>query len=103
MKRPGVLWGASAGAVVGYTVAALIPHLPVLYYFPRLGEWSFANQAGEPAIRWYGWMLYSVAAALLGIAGGWFLKRRPSWTLICVIATVSLLLLSWHERDWFQK
>ena len=102
MKRPGILWGASAGAVAGYTVAALA-NLPGLRFFPRLGVWSFADHAGEPAIRWYGWLLYSVAAALLGIAAGWFLKRRPSWTLIWVMATASLLLLSWHERDWFQR
>ena len=52
MKNPGAWWGATVGAVLVYTTAALVPFPPSLYFFPRLGSWGRLAIPGEPAISW---------------------------------------------------
>lgn len=103
MRSPGAWWGATVGAVLVYTTAALVPFPPSLYFFPRLGSWGFLALPGEPAIRWYGWMIYAAVGGLSGIVVGRFIHRRPPWALAWLIAAMSLLVLAWHERQWFLK
>ena len=103
MRNPGAWWGATVGAVLAYTAAVLAPFPSALYYFPRLGSWGFIALPGEPAIRWYGCLIYAAIGGLLGIVVGRFINRRPSWTLAWLLATAALLVLSWHERGWFLK
>jgi len=97
------LWGASFGALVGYTAAALLPFIPALSFFPRLGSWAWESISGEPSIRWYGWLLYGVAGALLGMACGRLIRARVSWGLLGAVSILAWLLLSWHERGWFRQ
>lgn len=103
MKNPGAWWGASVVAVLVYTSAVLASFPPPLYFHPRLGTWGFVAVAGEPTIRWFGWLLYAAAGGLLGAAVGRIFHRRPPWALVWLIASVALLLLAWHERGWFLK
>ncbi len=103
MSKPAVLWGASVGAVLGYAVAVLAPFAPSLYFFPRLGVWGFSNVPSEPVIQWYGWLIYAALGGLVGMAAGRLLKRHPPWAVVWVLSAASLLLLTWHERQWFLK
>lgn len=101
MSRPGAWWGATVGAVLAYTIAVLASFPSALYFFPRLGSWGLLPLPGEPAIRWYGWLIYAALGGLSGIVVGRFFNRRPPWALVWLMATASLLLLAWHERQWF--
>lgn len=103
MRRPAAWWGATVGAVLVYTVAALANFLPTLYFSPRPGSWGFHALPGEPVIRWYGWLVYAAAGALCGSVIGSFIRRRPPWALAWLIAAASLLVLAWHERQWFLR
>ncbi len=103
MRGPGVGWGTTVGAVVTYTSAVLASFPPPLYFFPRLGSWGFVDLPGEPAIRWYGWMIYTVLGGLLGMVLGRSIHRRPPWAFVWWFAIASLILLTWHERHWFLK
>ena len=102
MTRPEAGWGATVGAVLAYTIVVLAPIPPPLY-FPRLGAWGFLPLAAEPAIRWYGLMIYTAAGGLFGGVIGRFINRRPPWVVVLLIAAMSLLVLAWHERQWFLK
>ena len=102
MRRPAAWWGATVGAMLAYTVAGLLPW-PALYFFPGLDSWGVLAVPGEPAVRWYGWILYAAVGGLFGIAIGRFINRRPPWALCWLIAITSLLALAWHERQWFLK
>lgn len=103
MRKPAAWWGATVGAVIAYTTAVLVPFPPTLYFFPRLGAWGFLTLPGEPAVSWYGWLIYAAVGALFGIAIGSVIDKRPPWTLAWSIATSSMLVLAWHERQWFLK
>ena len=103
MKRPGAWWGATVGAVLVYTAAVLVPFPPPLYFFPRLGSWGFLALPGEPAIRWYGSLIYTAVGGLSGIVVGGFINWRPPWTLVWLVATTSMMVLAWHERHWFLR
>ena len=95
------LWGATIGAVTGYTAAVLAPFWPALYYYPALDAWRLAQVDGETPVRWYGFMLYALAGGLIGaLLGRWF-KRSPSWPLVLGYALVCLFALAWHEKRWF--
>ena len=96
------LWGATIGAVVGYTAAVLAPFVPSLYYYPKLDAWRLAPVADENAVRWYGYMLYALAGGALGAIAGRITGRRAPWRLILGFATLCLLALAWHERRWFE-
>lgn len=102
MIRPGAWWGAAVGAVLAYVAAVLLP-VPGFYFFPGLDSWGILALPGVPAVRWYGWLLYAAAGGLFGFAAGSFIRRRPPWALVWLIATTSLLVLAWHERQWFLK
>jgi hypothetical protein len=103
VKSPAALWGATIGAVLGYASAVLFAFPPPLYFFPRLGTWGFLALPGEPAIRWFGWLLYSAAGGLLGMAAGRLVNRRPPGALVWLLAVAAFLLLAWHERAWFSR
>lgn len=103
MSKPGPWWGATVGAVLAYASAVLVHWPPPLYFYPRLGSWDFAVLAGEPAVRWFGWVAYAAVGGLVGMVVGRFIDRRPPWSLVWVLATVVFLLLAWHERQWFLK
>ena len=103
MTRPGVWWGITVGAVLAYTSAVLVRFPPPLYFFPRLGSWGFLALPGEPAISWYGRLIYTAVGGLLGMVAGHFINRRPPWVFVWLFATMSLLVLAWHERQWFLK
>lgn len=96
-------WWASFGAVAGYAVAAVSPFLPTLFFFPRLHRWGIAAISGEPAILWYGLLVYGAAGGLLGMAAGRWTRRSPDWRLLWLAAMVSMLALAWHERQWFLR
>lgn len=103
MSRSRALLGASVGALVLYALAVLVPALPGWVYLPRLGRWGVRAIAGEPAIRWYGWLGYAGLGALLGAAIGGKLLRRanPTWHIAWLVAGATMLVLAWHERGWF--
>ena len=96
------LWGATVGSMVGYTAAVLAPFVPDLYYYPRLDAWRLAPLAGEIAVRWYGYVLYLLAGAVIGAAIGRIRGRHLPWRWILGMATLCLVALAWHEREWFQ-
>jgi hypothetical protein len=95
------LWGATVGAVAGYTAAVLAPFMPDLYYYPQIDAWRLTPVQGETPIRWYGYVLYSIAGGLLGALVGRLTGRRLPPTMIWWFGVVCLLALSWHEREWF--
>jgi hypothetical protein len=97
------LRGASLGAIIAYVVATIVPWVPTLHFFPRLGVWSMGLIAGEPAISWYGTMIDTALGGLIGAALAQLTRRAPSWRWISGIAAVSLLALTWHERHWFVR
>jgi len=101
MSRPAAWWGASAGAVIVYASAVLFSVPPPLFFFPRLWRWGLHPLPGEPAVRWYGWLVYAAAGALVGLLIGRRTQRRPSWVLLEVITVAALVALVWHERQWF--
>lgn len=103
MSNPGGWWGATIGAVLVYVSAVLVSVPPPLFFFPRLGTWSFHASPGEPAISWYGRLIYATVGGLLGMLIGRLVKRRLHWGLVWLIATVALLALTWHERHWFLR
>jgi hypothetical protein len=96
-------WWASLGAVAGYALAAFSPFLPTLHFFPRLHRWGLAAIPGEPAILWYGLLIYGAVGGLLGMLAGRWARRAPDWRLVWLFATASLLALAWHERGWFMR
>jgi hypothetical protein len=102
VKSPAAWWGATIGALLVYTSAVLVSFPPPLWFLPRLGTWGFLAVPGEPAIRWFGWLLDAAAGGLLGMVAGRLVARRPPGALVWLLATASLLLLAWHERHWFQ-
>ena len=89
--------------MIAYTVAVFAYFLPGLYFFPRIGAWKLAPIPGEPAILWYGWLIYAAVGGALGMAAGAALGRRPPGRVVAVASAVSLLLLAWHERGWFAR
>jgi hypothetical protein len=96
--------GASAGATVAYAVAALVPDIPSLYFFPHLGVWALHPLLNEPAISWYGWVGYAAMGGSLGaLAGGTLLRRVFTWQVVSLAAGAALLLLAWNERGWFSR
>jgi hypothetical protein len=97
------MWWATVGAVLGYTCAVLVPFPPPLYFFPRLGTWGVLAITGEPAIRWYGWLIDAAAGGLIGMVVGRLTNRRPPWVLVLLFAAASLAALVWHEREWFLR
>ncbi|HTM57145.1 MAG TPA: hypothetical protein VL123_01890 [Candidatus Udaeobacter sp.] len=101
--RSNSLRGASLGALLGYAAAMMAPGLPILHFFPRLGIWRFAPMAGQPAISWYGAVLYGALGGVLGAALCGRMGRAPSWKWICVTAALVLVALAWHERHWFAR
>ena len=103
MNRAGAWWGASVGAVVAYASAVLASVPPPLFFFPRLWRWGIQPQPDEPAIRWYGWVIYAAMGGLIGLLLGRPMQRRPPWLLLELIAIAALLALGWHERDWFLR
>lgn len=103
MSRAGAWWGASVCAVVVYTSAVLASVPPPLFFFPRLWRWGLHPLPGEPAIRWYGWLIYLVLGGLLGFLIGGSIHRRPPWIVLELIAISALLALGWHERLWFSR
>ena len=96
-------WGASLGAMLAYVGGVLLSFPPTLLFFPRPGSWGFVALTGEPAIRWYGWLIDIALGALAGFVVGRFLPRRPPWALLWWIAAASWLALAWHERQWFLR
>ena len=94
-------WSVTVAGVLVYTTAVLASLPPPLYFYPRLGTWSFHLIQGEAGVRWYGWMIYAAVGGLLGMLIGRFMTRRPPWVLVWLFATASLFLLAWHERQWF--
>jgi hypothetical protein len=48
-------------------------------------------------------LIYAAVGALFGIAIGSVIDKHPPWTLAWSIATLSMLVLAWHERQWFLK
>ncbi len=102
MRRPSLFWGASVGGIVMYTLSALgvVPWLPI--YAPRLDAWSWTVDPGEPALRWYGFLIHGLIGAALGALLARPL-RRPPWHLVPVLAAAALLLLGLHDRTWFLR
>lgn len=81
--------------------------LPSLIYYPTLGRFSFASLAssGEPliAMRWFGWVLTSLAGA--GLAA-WVVPTRFAWRLwgaASLLPWLLLILIVAHEWRWFQR
>jgi hypothetical protein len=97
------MWGATLGAICGYGVSALSRSLPELYFYPRSGIWSLATHPGEPAIQWYGFMIYSALGAILGLGAAALLPKRPPWFAVWGVAVLFFLVLVWHERSWFTR
>lgn len=100
MRGKAAGFAATLGAVAGYALATL-GILPRPYFYPHLGQASWAAIGDEPAIRWYG----SVAYLLLGgVLGGLLGSRLPEpllRRLAVVVPAVTLLVLVWMERRWF--
>jgi len=95
------LWGATIGAIIGYTAAVLAPFVPALYYYPRLDAWRLEPVAGEIAVRWFGFVLYAIAGAVVGAIAGRVSGRRPPSAVVLGFAVACLLALAWDERRWF--
>ena len=94
--------GATVGAVLVYTSAVLVSIPPPLFYFPRILRWGLHALPGEPAISWYGRLIYATLGGMAGALVGRFIDRRVPWALVWLAATAALLVLAWHERHWFR-
>lgn len=103
MSRAEGWWGATVGAVLVYASAVLLSLPPPLYFFPRLGIWSVHTLPDEPAISWYGRLIYATAGGLAGMLIGRLVGRRFPPRLVSWSAIVALLVLAWHERHWFLR
>ena len=102
VTHPGAYCLASMLAAAGYTIAVFAP-LPSFYYFPRIDAWGFELLAGEPTIRWYGYLLYGLIGGALGALAGRAIKRDPPWRLVWISAAIFLVLLVAHEWSWFTR
>jgi hypothetical protein len=89
-------------AVPAYTVCYYF-NLPLFFYYPGPGRFSFAAEAGSGfAILWYGWV---ASAALAGTLAALAIPRRWSdrvpldFTWMALIAAIFAVLL--YEKRWF--
>ena len=82
------LWAVSAFAL-GYLLPGTL-RLPVLFCDPVHGALTFAAQRPSPWMRYYGDLLYAVAAALLAFAVAF---RLPGGKTAIPIATAGALSL----------
>ena len=101
MKTNAGIWGATLGAILAYASAVLFAFPPALYFFPRLNVWTFHPQPGEPAVTWFGKVLFMIGGGVLGTAIGRMIARRPPWWILSLTAFAVLVLLAWHECRWF--
>ena len=91
---------ATVGMAGAYVLATL--HLvPGLYFFPRLGSWSFLATPSEPAISWYGYIGWSLLGGLvLGFLAS-MTHVRLSWRIALLVPALALVGLSLSEYHWF--
>ena len=91
---------AGPAATVGMTsayVLAVLHVLPQLSFFPRLGVWSFAAIQGEPAISWYGYVLWGLLGGVLAAMTG----ARVPWRIALLVPALALLGLAVAQVRWF--
>lgn len=100
MREKAAGFAATLGAVLGYALASL-GVLPQPYFYPHLGQVSWAAIGNEPAIRWYGSVAYLILGGVLGGVLGSRLPEPALRRLAVVVPAVTLLLLVWMERRWF--
>ena len=94
--------------VAAYLCAAF-KLLPVPKYYPTLHLWTFDSIKDSPAMNWYGYTLYGLAAAVVGYLAGFLytrLQERLRFDLAvpsaCVAAVVFAVCLIVHEAGkWF--
>jgi hypothetical protein len=102
VTRSGASWGATIGAIAGYTAAVLLPLTP-LQYAPHLGAWRLgAGPPGEIVVRWFGFVVYAAVGGALGAVLGGLVVRRPPWSLVAPAAALAWLALAAHELRWFR-
>ena len=94
----GRLW--TFGMTIGYALA-ITRVLPALSFFPRLGAWGWHAIPDEPAISWYGHLMFAfLGGAACGVIGGWAGLKLP-WRLALAAPMVALAFLIWGQRRWF--
>jgi hypothetical protein len=103
MNRERFAWGASLGAIVGYTLAVLTSYPIRIIYFPHSDSWGLVDVPGQPAIAWYGRLINAGMGAMLGMGILWPIRRPMRWPVIGMAAIVALLVLAFHERHWFGR
>ena len=101
-EKSAAVWGGVVAAIVTYSAAVLL-NLPAYLFFPRLLRWSMTPIPGEPAMRWYGWLVDALLASVVGAAIGRPFRGRPSWHIVWVLAAMALVLLVGHEWQWFTR
>jgi len=102
VKSPGIAWGATLGALIVYVLATTSRVLPLLVYLPRTGTWHVGDVAGEPGIRWYGWLLWGLIGGVVGALAGRTVRERAPWWTAWGPAAIALIGLAIAERHWFR-
>jgi len=103
MSRERIWWGASLGAIVGYTLAVLTSYPIRILYFPHSDSWGLIDVPGQPAIAWFGRLINAGMGAVLGMLVLWPIRLPVRWSVIWMAATVALSILIYHERHWFGR
>lgn len=100
MRSPGTGPAATIGMSIAYLLATLSV-LPQLYFFPRPGTWSLHAVQGEPAIRWYGAILWSLLGGLLAGGLAEVTGARVPWRLALLVPILTLVGLAVAQYSWF--
>src|SRR5262245_38983152 len=103
MNRERLYWGASLGAIVGYTLAALTSYPIRILYFPHSDSWGLIDVPGTSAIAWFGRLINAAMGAALGIVVMWPIRLAVRWSVIWKAAFAALFILIYHERHWFGR
>src|SRR5262245_23703096 len=96
MKSSAPAEWATIGAVLVYTIAALLHAPPILSFLPALQSFPV-----KPAIAWYSWLVFDALAGVSAGLVGHFLGRRPPWIVTWLAIAASLVALILRERHWF--
>ncbi|HKA24483.1 MAG TPA: hypothetical protein VKF80_05850 [Candidatus Eisenbacteria bacterium] len=90
----------TVGMATAYALAVLHV-LPRLYFYPRVGLWSWSAVAIEPSISWYGYVGWALVG---GLAARWisrFVPWRTPWRLALIVPLLVLAGLFWAQHAWF--
>ncbi len=91
-----------------YVLAFTFNYTPFTY-FPALNEIKLGVVPGSdtvgPPIFWYGWLVYSILAGLVGAAVALVLPAKlteKAWSLLVwLVPLVAIAYMSYEARHWF--